>query len=138
MQKKILTIPSQIKTFIVSHKTSREGEQVYHIVFVGTTKVSYLMPRGIEVMLEKNKLTFTTTSKKQNLKLLGLSLADLENSLTAVSEGFLKNVFLVGVGYKFILEKDFLQVQIGRANTYDFKLPKNLKIDMIGPQTINC
>jgi ribosomal protein L6P/L9E len=89
-------------------------------------------------MLEKNKLTFTTTSKKQNLKLLGLSLADLENSLTAASEGFLKNVFLVGVGYKFILEKDFLQVQIGRANTYDFKLPKNLKIDMIGPQTINC
>jgi ribosomal protein L6P/L9E len=97
-----------------------------------------MLPAGLKPVLNKGKLELESLKTNQNAKLMGLSGADLRNCMISATKGFTKNIFLVGVGYRFSMVEESLMVQVGRSNSYLFQIPSHLKIKINSPQTLNC
>ena len=79
-------------------------------------RTSYTLPEGVEVNREGSKIQLV--SNTAGLATLNLTAAVLKQAIGTVSEGYKKNLFLSGVGYRFALEEEFLTVSVGRANQY--------------------
>ena len=99
-------------------------------------RTSYTLPEGVKVNREGSKIQLV--SNTAGLATLNLTAAVLKQAIGTVSEGYKKNLFLNGVGYRFALEEGFLTVSVGRANQYKFFLPKKVKINLQSPQAITC
>ena len=99
------------------------------------------MAEEIEVKQEGDELTLTPTSETQRAKAMwGLSRTLVANMVTGVTEGFEKNLELVGVGYRAAMKGNALSLQLGFSHDVDvtppegitFAVPKQTEIKISG------
>lgn len=67
---------------------------------------------------------------KQDRALHGLSRSLLANMVQGVSEGYQRNIELVGVGYRMEKKGDRVIFQIGFSHVVDFPIPPDLEINV--------
>ena len=90
-----------------------------------------------KIISEGNTLKLLNEGNDKNSKALyGLTRSLLHNMVIGVTEGFLKTLKIVGVGYKAQLQGKTLALNLGLSHVVQFPIPEGVKIDVPDPNTI--
>lgn len=91
----------------------------------------------MEISLEEGELRVQRTSdSKPSRALHGLTRALLSNMVIGVSEGFKKELEIVGVGYRAEPKKRGILLSVGFSHGIFFVTPPGIKIDVPKPTSI--
>ena len=84
----------------------------------------------IKVNVEDNKIELTRPDdERQNRAMHGLYRALVHNMVVGVSEGYKKEMELVGVGYRATATGQVLELALGFSHAIYIKLPKEIKVE---------
>lgn len=85
--------------------------------------------RDITVEVKDNAVNFTRpTDQIRHRAMHGLYRALVANLVKGVTEGFKRNLELVGVGYKASNQGNLLDLSLGYSHNIIFEVPKELKV----------
>jgi len=89
---------------------------------------------AIKMTLENGQLTFSineedATEQKQKQAFHGLYRALVNNMVVGVSEGFKKEMELVGVGYRVSNQGNLIEFTLGYTHPIFIQLPKEIKVE---------
>lgn len=79
---------------------------------------------GIEVSIEEGKVWIKDSESLVNKAMLGTFWSLMTNTIQGVTEGFVKNLEIEGVGYRAVLEGKELVLFLGYALPVRVKLPE--------------
>ncbi len=120
--KQPIAIPKEVKVEIKGGLVSVKGPK-------GSLDFSFNKLVGLEV--EEDTLA---VKRKNNTKfaksLHGTTRAIINNMVKGVSEGFKKELEVVGVGYKVQMKGKSLDLNIGFSNPVKIPVPENLKVSL--------
>ena len=93
--------------------------------------------RDMSIKMEDNILTVSRPSDgKQHRSLHGLTRSLLANMVKGVSQGFEKELNIVGVGYRAEKEGDKLVLRVGYSHLVEIVPPEGISIDIEGANKI--
>ena len=122
--KKEITLPKGVEV-------KRDGAAVMVKGPKGTLKTA-LVP-GIEVKIENNVVQFTRADEENRTKAFhGLVRALVANNVRGVSEGFKKELDIVGVGYRAEVKGKEVVFQLGYSHPVRFAIPQGIEIAIDG------
>jgi large subunit ribosomal protein L6 len=99
------------------------------VVEKGKTSLSHAIPPGIECSVTAGVVTFTRTSDERRFRALhGLTRALVANAVKGVSEGFSRDLEIVGIGYKAQVQGRVLQMSIGYSHPVEYTIPDGIEI----------
>jgi large subunit ribosomal protein L6 len=85
--------------------------------------------RDITVEVNENQVSFSRpTDQIRHRAMHGLYRALVANMVQGVTEGFKKEMELVGVGYKASNQGNLLDLSLGYSHNIIFEIPKELKV----------
>lgn len=67
---------------------------------------------------------------KEDRALHGLTRALIANMVQGVTEGFKKELSVVGVGYRADMKKDMVVLNVGYSQPKEYKLPKGIDVEI--------
>ena len=97
-------------------------------------ELSQAVHPSITVSIKENKITFDidekndTVSEKQKHAFHGLYRALVHNMVVGVSEGYKKEMELVGVGYRVSNEGNLIEFALGYTHPIFLQLPKEISV----------
>src|SRR2546430_653646 len=95
------------------------------------------LPPGTAVKVEKNQVLVELVGPADETSGArhGLARSLVNNAVVGVSQGFNKNLEIIGLGYRAQVTGDKLSLQLGFANPKEFKLPAGIKVVIDPKQT---
>lgn len=92
----------------------------------------------INVAKEDNTLIVTrSTDQKKHRALHGLTRALINNMVVGVSQGFKKELKIIGVGYRAELKgKSALVMSLGYSHPIVFQIPEGIKVEVLAKENI--
>ena len=124
--KKPITIPKGVKYTVVSNICTVEGPK---------GKVSALIPEGITVSEKDGVLELQRQNESQSA-LHGLARALVFNAVEGVTNGWKKELDVVGIGYRVELKgKDMVVFTLGYSHAIEFPLPTGIEVTIDPKQT---
>lgn len=101
-------------------------------------KLTQKISPAIDVAIEADKIVVTRQNEDKPTKAAhGLMRQLIKNMVIGVSEGFQKNLVIIGVGYKAELQKNILVMTLGYANDIEYVIPEGIKVALDGPTKIS-
>ena len=101
-------------------------------------KLEHSLPSGITAVLEDNILQLNRRNDSREQKELhGLSRALLANMVHGVSQGFRKNLEIVGVGYRCDQKGKAIQLAVGFSHRVVFIPPEGIEVKVTEPTKFN-
>jgi len=126
--KKPIAVPKEVKVNVVDSKISVEGK-------IG--KLEYTLPHRISAELKEGILQFKSVGEtKLDKSLLGTSRALAANMIKGVSQGYEKQLEIVGVGFKAQADKGNLNMQLGFTHPVIYTPLEGVKIETPKPNQI--
>ena len=120
-----ISIPSQVKVQIEGQAIHLEGPK---------GKMSHTLPAGIRVARSDGELKVTRESEESRLKgLHGLTRTLLDNMVKGVTEGFLKELEIQGVGFRASVAGGKLELHVGFTHSVIFPIPPGITIEVPKP-----
>lgn len=92
-------------------------------------KLTVLVPRQIKLEQKDGVLTAVRESDEHRA-LHGLARALLANAVHGVTQGFKKELDIVGVGYRAELKGKALAFALGRSHPVEFRIPEGIQISV--------
>lgn len=90
-------------------------------------KMSMTLPKNITVKQESETLNvLRANDEKETAAMHGTTRSLVRNMVVGVSEGFKRELDIVGVGYRAAVKGDVLTLNLGFSHPVDFKLPKGV------------
>ena len=90
------------------------------------------LKEGFDVTIEDGVLTVVRPDdSKENKALHGLYRALINNMITGVTEGFKKQLELVGVGYRASNQGQRLDLSLGFSHNIVLELPEEIKVETL-------
>ncbi len=121
--RKIINLPKGVELKIEKNKVTAKGAK-------GT--LSQDIDPDMSVSVEDGVLTVSRpTDQKRHKALHGLTRALISNLVTGVSDGFKKEMELVGVGYRVSNQGNLLEISIGFSHPIMFALPSDVQVETI-------
>lgn len=118
--KKPVAIPAGVKVNVLTDRIEFEGPK-------GRLE-SPLRP-GIKAALEGSELVFTRSDDSKTSRTdHGLGRALAQNAVRGVSEGYVKQLEIVGVGYKAKVEKGKLEISLGYSRPIVYAVPEGIEV----------
>jgi large subunit ribosomal protein L6 len=118
--RKVIDIPKGVKVSIGSGALTVEGPK---------GKLQTPVPAGISFKLEGAALSAARTNDEQKQRALhGLARALAQNAVKGVTEGFSKELDIVGVGYRAALEGKDLVMSLGFSHPVKYAIPEGIKV----------
>ncbi len=126
-------------------------------------KMPVPLPSGVEAKLEENTLTVKgplgtltqdispditvdiedgiinvrrSSDIKEHRALHGLFRSLVANMVTGVSQGFVKNLEIHGVGYRAALKGEDLEMNLGFSHAVTVKCPEGIRFELVTPTRI--
>ncbi|OGC77282.1 MAG: 50S ribosomal protein L6 [candidate division Zixibacteria bacterium RBG_16_50_21] len=119
-----VAIPASVKVSLEKNKVTIQGPK-------GT--LTHLLPSEIEIKMQDSRIEFSRRNDSNYHKALhGTSRALVANMVKGVSQGYSKELSLVGVGYRAELAGDRLTLQLGFSHPVVFVSPPGIKLDAPG------
>ncbi len=82
------------------------------------------LPPSLTPALQEGRLIITRQSEEKKVKAFhGLYRALLQNMVIGLCQGYKKELHLVGVGYKVALNKNILEINVGKSHLIYFVIP---------------
>jgi large subunit ribosomal protein L6 len=90
--------------------------------------LEYNIPRNIDLKQETDSLLLTRKNdEKESRSLHGLARTLINNMVVGVSEGFKKELDIVGVGFRAQMRgKDILNMYLGHSHSIDYFVPQGV------------
>lgn len=96
------------------------------------------MPRDIQISIEDNQALVTRPSdEKHHRALHGLTRSLLANMVEGVTKGYVRNLELVGVGYRAALQGKDLSLTVGSSHPVVIKAPQGIEFEVPAPNKIS-
>ncbi|MFH1379709.1 MAG: 50S ribosomal protein L6 [bacterium] len=125
--RKQINIPDKVKVTL-------RGQQVEAAGPLGKLAVT-IHPR-ISITIDKNIIVLTRTSDNEmDRSLHGMERSRVFNIIEGASQGYTKELTLVGVGYRSAVAGNSLNLQLGYSHPIEFKLPPGIQAK-VDKQTI--
>ena len=119
---KPVPVPAGVKISINGKEVVTEGK---------LGKMSLVMPEAISAAVDGNEVKVSRVSDAGNNKaLLGLFRSLIKNNIIGVSEGYKKELQIVGVGYKAVLAGNKLTLSLGYSHDIVYLVPEGIKIQI--------
>lgn len=124
---RVLAIPSNVEIKQDNNIISIKGQK---------GELKHVIPEGIEVTVEGNEIKVTRKSDLYK-PFHGTTNALISNMLLGVTEGYVKGLEIVGVGYKFQLQGNKLIVQAGYSKPVEIEVPEGIEVEVLNNTEIN-
>ena len=119
--KQPIAIPENIEVQISKESVQVKGK-------LGELSINY--DSRIEIVNSENSIEVKRSSdKRKDRELHGLYRALINNMVKGVSEGFQKELKLIGVGYSVEKKGDFILINVGFSHPIYFQIPEGITID---------
>jgi large subunit ribosomal protein L6 len=115
---KPIPVPSGVKVALQGDKVDVQGPK---------GKLSVAVPRGITFEQKDSVLTARRASEEHRA-LHGLARALVANAVHGVTQGFKKELDIVGVGYRAELKGKAVAFALGKSHPIEFKIPEGIQI----------
>jgi large subunit ribosomal protein L6 len=115
---KPIVVPQGVKVALASGKVDVQGPK---------GKLSLAVPRGISFEQKDGVLTAKRETEEQRA-LHGLARALVANAVHGVTQGFKKEMDIVGVGYRAELKGKFVAFALGKSHPIQFAIPEGIQI----------
>ena len=124
-----ITIPAGVTITVENSVVTVKGSK-------GT--LTQVVPTEIGIEIEDNVLTVTRPSdSKPHRAAHGLYRSLINNMVVGVSEGFLKRLELVGVGFRASHQGQILDLSLGFSHTITMQLPNEVVVNTISEEGKN-
>ena len=119
--KKIIELPKAVKVAVsAGGEVKVEGPK---------GKLEWTLPNGISAKVDAAGVLFERASDGRNVRALhGLSRALVANMVKGVSDGFVKDLEIHGVGFKAAVQGKVLNLSLGFSHAILFDIPEGIKI----------
>ena len=118
--RKVISVPSGVKVRVEDGVFTAEGPK---------GKVSQALAAGIGVEANDNQLQVTRKDdERQSRALHGLMRALVANAVQGVSQGFSRNLDIVGVGYRAEVKGRELHMALGYSHPVVYRLPQGIDV----------
>src|SRR5215213_5832278 len=92
-------------------------------------KLRWTLPHAVKGTVQDNNIVFERSSEQREVRALhGLSRALVNNMVVGVSEGFVKELEISGVGFKAAVQGKVLKLNLGFSHDILFPIPDGVKI----------
>jgi len=96
-------------------------------------KLSHKLPRGVIVKVESGTIHVAADNAVPNAgSLHGLNRTLIHNMVSGVSQGFSRELEIVGVGYRAQTKGNVLNMTLGYSHPIDYKLPEGIQAKVDG------
>ena len=117
--KKPIPVPSGVKVTI-------NGASV---VVEGKAKLSWELPELVKAELVGNEVIVSRDDEsRRSSAMQGLARSLINNMIVGVSQGFKKELAVIGVGYKVQVNGKKLVLNLGYSHTIEYDIPEGLTI----------
>lgn len=119
--KKLIPLPASVKINISAEGAVKvEGPK---------GKLEWQLPKDISAKVEDSVLKVERNSENRSVRALhGLSRALVANMVTGVSDGFVKDLEIHGVGFKAAVQGSALNLSLGYSHPVLFPIPAGIKV----------
>jgi large subunit ribosomal protein L6 len=118
--KKPVTLPAGVKVTVNGVEAVVEGQK---------GRLSCPIPNGITLDVKADSVSLARANDEpQNRAVHGLTRALLQNAVTGVTDGWKKELDIVGVGYKAAMEGASLRLDLGYSHPIFFEPPKGVQL----------
>lgn len=118
--KKVITIPAGVTVTINGADVTVKG---------GKGELSWTLPAGITAVVEGTELTVNRADESRKLRALhGTSRSLLNNMVEGVSKGFVKELEIVGVGFKAAVKGSALDLALGKSHPILHPIPAGVTV----------
>lgn len=115
---KLIQVPSGVKVQIKDGAVDVQGPK---------GKMTVAVPRGIQFEHKDGTLVAKRDTEEQRA-LHGLARALVANAVTGVTQGFKKELDIVGVGYRAEVKGKNLVIALGFSHPVEFAIPEGIQI----------
>ncbi len=123
-----IDMPKTVKASIANGVITVEGPK---------GKLTQAISPAIDVAIEADKIIVTRQNEDKPTKAAhGLMRQLIRNMIIGVSDGYQKNLVIIGVGYKAELKQNILVMTLGYANDIEYVIPEGIKVALDGPTKI--
>jgi large subunit ribosomal protein L6 len=118
--KKPITVPAGVKVVVGDRELEVEAKKV---------KLTSPIPRGIRFELQGSQLVaFRDSEEKPYPAYHGLARALAANAIKGVSEGFSRQLDVVGIGFKVDAKPKAVTLSLGYSHPIEFPIPDGISI----------
>ncbi len=126
--KKPLSVPKDVKITVNDNKVLVEGPK---------GKLNYDLPNRINVEVNEVQLLVKRAGdSKLDKSLHGLARALIANMIKGVTDGYGKDLEIIGVGFKAQVQGNKLNMQLGFSHPVNYAIPEGIKIETPKPTQI--
>ena len=101
-------------------------------------ELSLTLNPNIEVKVEENIVKVTRNSEIKTTKQMhGTTNALIANMIKGVKDGYEKALEIIGVGYRFVLKGNVLEVSAGYSHKVNLEIPKGITVESVSATEIN-
>ncbi|HTR46826.1 MAG TPA: 50S ribosomal protein L6 [Verrucomicrobiae bacterium] len=115
---KLIQVPSGVKVQIKDGAVDVQGPK---------GKMTVAVPRGI-VFEQKDGTLVAKRETEEHRALHGLARALVANAVTGVTQGFKKELDIVGVGYRAEVKGKNVVIALGYSHPIEFPIPEGIQI----------
>ena len=117
--KKPIDIPSGVKV------TFADG----NVVVEGKEKLSMALPPHVTAEVKENQVLVSAADESRKANAMhGLARSLIQNMVIGVSQGFRKELQIVGIGYKAAVAGSTLNLSLGYSHPIAFAIPAGIKV----------
>jgi large subunit ribosomal protein L6 len=99
------------------------------VVEKGKVAIQNPLPDGITCALKDNVATFARRNDTRQLRALhGLTRALVANAVKGVSEGFKRDLEIIGIGYRAQVQGSDLQLALGFSHPVVYAIPEGIEV----------
>ena len=118
--KKTIVIPAGVTVDIQGNQVKVKG---------GKGELSWVLPEGISAVIEGTELTVKRADESRRLRALhGTNRSLLSNMVEGVSKGFVKELEIVGVGFKAAVKGNALDLALGKSHPILHPIPAGITV----------
>jgi large subunit ribosomal protein L6 len=118
--RKPIPVPSGVKIALQSGKVDVQGPK---------GKLTIAVPNGI-TFEQKDGVLNAHRASEEHRALHGLARALVANAVHGVTQGFKKELDIVGVGYRAELKGKAVAFALGKSHPIEFKIPEGIQISV--------
>jgi len=115
---KPIPVPSGVKVALSAEKIDVQGPK---------GKLSVVIPRGVSFE-QKDGVLNVKRASDEHRAVHGLARALVANAVHGVTQGFKKEMDIVGVGYRAELKGKAVAFALGKSHPIEFKIPEGIQI----------
>lgn len=100
-------------------------------------ELAFVANSAVEIAVENGEVTVTPRNETRDARAQwGTARARIANLVAGVSEGFSKDLELIGVGYRAAVKGSDLQLQLGFSHDVLYPIPAGIKVTCEKPTSI--